>query len=258
MQNHRPTIGAATTLVLLTALAGCATQDETTVGPPLPTGTETLVVPLADNAVYLFADRDFRGDLTRIDNITAMPASISYDLTARRGISSLRWNLASGMLLVLYENLGGRGNQIPLWGKGQVSSMSQWRANDKVSQWAWYNLATASSQASRPLGAMPTGNLLPATLELYRKSDFQGTLTTIGPVNQFPAGALHRTGAAADEMTSLRWNLPPGVVVVLYEDAEGKGRQLTLFGSGQYASVSPWKFNDKVSRWAWYEIGVAR
>lgn len=258
MRQIKTTSGPVIHMVLLIVLAGCATQDELTVGPPLPLNTEALRAPLAEDSVYLFADRDFQGDTTRLDHLTATPPATAYSLDNRHGISSVRWKLAPGMLLVLYEGPGGRGNQLSLWGQGQASSLSQWQANDMISQWAWYNLAGPPGAASRPLGAAQTGVMAQATLELYRDRDLQGTLTSIGPVTQFPAGVLHKTGAAADEMTSLRWNLPPGVVVVLYEDAEGRGRQLTLFGRGQYPSVSLWDFNDKVSRWAWYDLGAGQ
>jgi hypothetical protein len=247
-------IGASAIAVVLGAwLSGCMTPDDTEVVPFRPGGTAALEGALPADSVYLFQNRDFKGDATRIENVPAMSPATTYDLPRAGSTSSIRWGLSPGLVVVLYERPGGRGDQIPLWGSGQVSSLSQWRSNDKASQWAYYPVA-GSAEAQRPLGAMPTSAVAPASIELYKNSDLRGTLTIIGPVTQFSLGQFHKTGGASDQMSSLRWNLPPGVVVMLYEDAEGKGRQLVLFGSGQYMSVSPWNFNDRVSRWAWYDV----
>jgi hypothetical protein len=183
-------------------------------------------------------------------------------------MTSLRWNVPPGVLVVLYEDAEARGNQVAVWGSGQVESVSPWKFNDRVSRWAWYYIgdgqistlpeALARGLSKRPPGASPTAALPPGTIELYQDADFKGTLTTAGPLDRYQQGEYHNPGRATDSMSSLRWNLPPGVVVILYEDAAGLGRQLALWGSGQYDSVSRFDFNDKVSRWAWFDIAADR
>ena len=56
--------------------------------------------------------------------------------------------------------------------------------------------------------------------------------------------------------SSLRWNLPDGVIVLLSADDNGNNN-LALFGSGQYADLDPSGFNNRASRWAWAYIGDA-
>ena len=59
-----------------------------------------------------------------------------------------------------------------------------------------------------------------------------------------------------DSLTSMKWNLPAGVVVTLYEDADGKKDRVSIWGSGQIDSLDVWDFNDKVSRWSWAYVGT--
>jgi hypothetical protein len=60
---------------------------------------------------------------------------------------------------------------------------------------------------------------------------------------------------ANDRMTSLRWNLPEGVVVVLYDNVDGTGRQLAIWGRGEVETITPFNMNDRVSSWASYRLG---
>src|SRR5215510_388371 len=70
-------------------------------------------------------------------------------------------------------------------------------------------------------------------LQLFSDADFRGTEVTLshvdqtigqGKVNEMPKGLN-------DSISSLRWNLPRGAIVVLYEDAAAKGEQTVLWGS---------------------------
>ena len=163
-------------------------------------------------------------------------------------------------------DLEGRGDQVVIWGDGQMSSLAPWKFNDQISRWSWAYLGgvdAASAQAraglsERPLYANPTGDIPMGVVQAFKDRGFMDTLTTLGPVRDTPMGVRHRLGDARDSVSSLRWNLPPGVLVVLYEDAGGYGRQLALWGKGQYETVSEWDFNDKASRWAWYDISGDR
>ena len=93
------------------------------------------------------------------------------------------------------------------------------------------------------------------TIEMYSDRDLKGTLTSIHPVTKEPQTDYHSAGAANDKMTSVRWNLPEGVTVVFYDNIDGTGRQLSIWGKGEFETVSPWNFNDRVSSWAWYRLG---
>lgn len=266
MQNYWRNTAAAVAAVLISQLVGLASAAETLVVSPRPPGAEPLEASLPKASVYLFQNSKFKGNVTRLGDILATQSGANQKLINPHGISSAQWNLPPGVVVVLYDKPDGRGSTAALWGQGQISSTSQWHFNDKASNWTWYYVGGPTSfrpqvtqvMADRPAGSGPTNTIAADTLEFYKDSDLRGTMTSVGPVTQCPANTLQRVGKAADNMSSVRWNLPPGVIVVLYDDSKAKGRQLLLFGSGQYESVSPWDFNDKLSRWAWYDVGSGR
>ena len=258
-------------LVVLLALAGCADDQEMIFEADAlrPPDTEALTAPVAEGSLYFFRDSNFRGNATQVPVLTdAMPGQIQPLGDPADSMTSLRWNLPPGVLVVLYEDAEGRGNQMAVWGSGQVNSVSPWKFNDRVSRWAWYYIgdgqvktvsdALVRGRSQRPPGASPTAALPVGTIEFYQNAGLKGTLTTVGPIDRLQQAEYHDPGRATDSMSSLRWNLPPGIVAVLYEDAGGLGRQLVIWGSGQYDSVSRFDFNDKVSRWAWYDIAAER
>ncbi|MGE5611191.1 MAG: hypothetical protein ACM359_18220 [Bacillota bacterium] len=266
MRHPWRTTVALVMAILFSALVGTGRASEGLLVSPRPPGAEPLTVALPDTSVYLFRDSKFRGNTTRLGDILATPAAMDQELANVHGVSSARWSLPPGVLVVLYAKSAGRGSEVFFWGKGQLESLNKWHFNDKASNWAWYyvggvpNFRPPLQQTMQlfPAGAGPTDGIAPGSIEFYKDADLRGTLTTAGPVTQFPANTLHSAGKAAGTMSSVRWDLPPGVIVVLYEDAKAKGRRLLLFGSGQYDSVSAWNFNDKLSYWAWYDIAGGR
>jgi hypothetical protein len=249
------------------ALAGCANNGSTYESrAPRPEGAEALRVPVPGDSIYLFNQRKFGGNVTQVHNVTTSHPGGKLHLVEGSSdtMTSLRWNLPPGVAVVFYEDAGGRGNQMGVWGAGEVESVSQWNFNDRVSRWAWFYVGGVpnpspviqAGMADRPLGATPTGPVAPGAIELFRDTDFKGPMTTVGPIRSSSANDFHQVGAASNSMSSLRWNLPPGVVVILYEDAQGRGRQIPLWGSGEFSTVTPWNFNDSVSRWAWFDVSA--
>jgi hypothetical protein len=267
MQNQwRNTAAAAVVVILVSEMMGLASQGETLGVSPRPPGAEPLGATLPKASVYLFQNNKFTGNVMRLGDILATQSGASQRLVKSHSISSAQWNLPPGVVVVLYSKPNGQGRTVVLWGQGQVSSTNQWHFNDKASDWAWYyvggtgNFRPVVTQVleNRPAGSGPTNTIAPDTIEFFKDSYLRGTMTSISPVTESPANTLQRVGKAADNMSSVCWNLPPGVIVVLYDDSKGKGRQLLLFGSGEYDSVNAWEFNDKLSRWAWYDVGAGR
>lgn len=259
MKPWHTCIGA---LAVSLGLAGCATEPE---GPEnvhggvslRPLATEGLATPLVDDTIYLFEDRDFKGDVARLENVTGKAQGQVHEISDDDSVTSVRWNLPPGAVVLLTQHEDGKGDRVALWGSGQVSSVSPWNFNDKVSGWAWYDVGSLRSAEAAPLppGATPTTNLPEGTIELFEDRDFKEDMTTIPFVRTERMGMMQELGTdASDDVSSLRWNLPRGVVVLLHENADGTGRQLPIWGKGQYDMV-PWSFNDKVSRWSWHEVG---
>lgn len=246
---------------LLCGVWACSTTYEQS---GTPVGIEPLQTPLAFNSIYMFDKNDFDGNVTRLENVTAQPAGRALDVgAASDSMSSLKWNLPPGVAVVLYQDAGPGGRQALIWGQGQAASLRDWAFNNRVSRWAWYNVGTAQPMtvpiSLRPMDARPTMQMPSGTIELYEQDNLKGNMTLIGPINRVSEGDIRNLqGKVNDSMTSLRWNLPPGVVAILYENADGTGQQLAIWGSGEYSSVSPWDFNDKVSSWAWYDLARSR
>lgn len=255
----RQSLIAGLFVALVTVLAGCADTETPNVagGRALrPFGAEELTAPQPANSIYFFKDRDFRGDVARIENVASMPMAQAVKIGDNWDqMSSLRWRLPEGTVVVLYEDAEGKGNQMALWGEGEINSVAPWEFNDKLSRWAWFPVdgTQVTGISERPLHSNPTGNLPDGTIEFYQDRDFKGELQTV-VVGQQATGVRHPMGFTADRVSSLRWNLPPGQVVILYEDAGGYGGQVPIWGKGQFDAVSRFDFDNKASRWAWFDV----
>ena len=235
---------------------------------PLGTNDTTANVPL--NTVQMYQDSNFKDDVRAIDNITAHASGTPTSLEGMMedSLTSLRWNLPPGVIVMFFEDDGGTGERIALWGKGEVDTVSKFDFNDKASSWAWYyagGAARPSVELERAAVVFPDGTVVitqgvappaPATMSLYKHKNFEGEAIALTDVTAQPANQLHPLPPDMnDKLTSLRWNLPPGVVVMFYQDAGGHKQQAAVWGSGQVEDVDSWDMNDKVSRWSWHYIG---
>lgn len=268
--TSRITIGAAAV-----GLAGIAAAQSTLVIQPRtvyverPPGTVVIVesAKVAADSILLFRDRGFQDEAVLTSITATQAAGQAHDLPAgmEDSLSSLRWNLPAGVLVVLYEDDGAKGEQLALWGSGQIEALSEFDFNDKASQWAWYYVGGGHKPSevvirgtALPVGAVVVAAGTPvtqSTLQLFKSKNFEANTVTLNPLSQ-AANTLHRLPEdLPDSLTSMRWNLPPGVVVMFYQDADGGKQQVPIWGNGQVADLDIWDFNDKASRWAWYYIG---
>jgi len=231
-----------------------------------PPGTQTLTADLAPLSMRFYSSADFKGteatiggvDTIQPGELMEMPKGLADQL------SSLRWNLPSGIIVVLYEDSAGKGEQMVVWGKGEAAEVSIWDFNDKASRWAWFDVGggagTSRSTAARlpPLGSKMLDTALARdTIQMFKNKDFKGDLHQVSPLTAQPAGALQDIPSNIDDsLTSIRWDLPDGVIVTLYEDADGKKDRVSVWGKGQLNDLDLWDFNDKVSRWSWAYVGA--
>lgn len=255
-------------MVLLTFawLAGCAAKPEETTynGISLrPPGATEVDGALPQNAIYMFENHSFGGKVTRIENITSQPPGLTERVggTMPDSMTSLKWDLPPGVVVIFYQNADGTGTQFPVWGRGQIDSVSKWAFNDKVSRWAWYSVGGRSSSSAsleramlQPHMARPTTNVPADVIELYTDRELKGSLKSIGPITHESQLQYHAV-APSDQVTSMRWNIPEGVLVVFYDNVDGTGRQLAVWNKGEYETISPWEMNDKISSFAWYRLG---
>ena len=82
------------------------------------------------------------------------------------------------------------------------------------------------------------GELTPGTINFYRNDNFEGQHEMIADVMSHPHNQLNRLPSGMnDAVSSMRWNLPPGVVVTFYQDAGGEKQQAAIWGNGQASDV---------------------
>jgi hypothetical protein len=231
-----------------------------------PPGSQTLNTAMDPTSMQLFSSADFKGtQATLLGKGTSIPAGQPRELPEGLPdtLSSIRWNLPHGIVVVFYEDAAMKGEQMVLWGSGQQSDLHTWDFNDKASRWAWFGVGggdpSAQNEAAMlaPHGSEALATAVPDnTIQLFKDHKFASDMQQINPVTAVKGGELQKmSGKLDDSLTSLRWNLPEGVIVMLYEDADGKKDRVAIWGKGQLSDLNLWDFNDKVSRWSWAYIG---
>ena len=234
-----------------------------------PPGSETLNTTLETPSIQLFTNANFSGTestLNKLDRLNPQGKANEMPERFNDAVSSLRWNLPRGAIVVFYEDAAARGEQLVLWGSGQMSELSKWDFNDKASRWAWFNVGgggtplrddarTVAPSGSESLGTSLAGN----TLQLFKDKSFGNDMKQISPATSVKAGELQQMPSGFnDTISSAQWNLPAGVIVLLYEDVDGKKDRVAIWGQGQISNLDTWDFNDKASRWSWAYIGEPR
>ena len=220
-----------------------------------------------ENTIYLWWDAGFGGKKHQIHPVTRMPVGRPRNFpdqhflqNIRDDMSSLQWNLPPGVVVVFYEDSADEGEQFVIWGKGQIRELLSRDFNDKVSRWAWYYVGgaddLAASQVTIPVGANGFSSPLQDSLQLWKHTDYRGKIGPVTSVTGYGPGEYHRLPEGlGDDVSSVRWDLPPGVVVVLYQHAKGTGRHVAVWSRGEFPRLSRWDINDKVSSWAWFFVG---
>jgi hypothetical protein len=113
-------------------------------------------------------------------------------------------------------------------------------------------------KAPRPLTAQPSMEVPTENLvSLFKDAGFSKPIGYID-IAQFAPSAFHKMPqGASDSVSSMRWNLPDGAVIVFYENGAtttNKGRQYVIFGNGQDNKLSDNDFENCVSTWCWYKV----
>lgn len=216
----------------------------------------------------LFRDPDLQGAGIEVRPVTSEKATRLHELDKpiRNKARSIEWNLPPGVVVVFYDNTNGTGQQFPIWGKGSRRSLAEADFEKRAAAWAWayvdgWDGASTSVLAGlspRPLLTQESDDRIAQnTLELQRDAGLHNKkpdqLLKVAAVTDVPAGELQRLPESLDNRaSSARWNLPPGIVVVLYDTAEGTGRRIPLWGTGVMPGLRV--MDNRVSAWAWYDI----
>jgi hypothetical protein len=187
-------------------LAVLATVASVTMGGTLPAH--------AQEAVELFRDYDFSGEVLRLNNPGYYP--LPYNFNDR--VSSVV--VPNGYSITLYENLNQAGRAVT-FGSGR-HNLNQF--ND-----------IASSIAIRRVAENPNANNKPG-VEFFSNYDFTGERLKVDTLGYYAIPSYFN-----DKLSSLI--VPSGYEVTLYEDYNQAGRSIKL-GAGRH---NVGRFNDRVS-----------
>jgi hypothetical protein len=264
----------ATVLAWLAALALCGMV--TAPQPPRhgytgrPPGAEPLDGPLGEDSFRLFEDRGLSGASDFKRHITGFKPHRPHRLAGyiQDGMTSLRWDLPDGVVVVFYDHSNARGRQCVIWGSGEVRDLVPWRFTNRVARWAWFYVGGGENpspqilegRATRPLGTRPTRAPVPDDgMFLFTNGAFKGLRQKVSNVTELPPGELQPITSGPDgpleSLQSLQWNLPYGVIVVLYENPDLTGRQFAVWGKGELSSARRWGSEGTVAGWAWFFVG---
>ena len=233
-----------------------------------PSYAQALTGTLPENTVQVFKDKDFTGAETKVTDLgkahqagTLNPLPGDFDNDA----SSMKWNIAPGTLVVLFDDAKGEGVQLALWGKGQIPAMNDVDFENSVTRWAWYDVGGGAEPRSAgnmvmPHGATALDGALPEdSIQLWEDQKFAGSeQQTISSVSRQASGTWNvLPGNKENGLSSMRWNLPEGVIV-MFSAEDGGNRNIVIFGEGQNADLGAIGFDNRASRWTWANIGTPK
>lgn len=230
-----------------------------------PKYAQSLDTTLSENTIQICVDNDFKGEQNTVKDVLKMhqPGTMN-ELPANfdDSITSLRWNIEPGVLVVLFEDPTGKGQQLALWGKGQIPDLGKVDFNETASRWAWYNVGGGAQTRSTgdvqlPHGAQPSDGSEPVgSMVFFDDQNYLEDPDRVNGLSGIKAGEWREfTNGKENAASSMRWNLPEGVIVILAAE-DGGNDNIILFGEGQNPDLAACDFNNRASRWSWAYIGA--
>lgn len=231
-----------------------------------PTGTRPLSASVAENTVQVFRHKDFSGDMIQVSDVTGKQSWTDNDFVAatENKASSLRWNLPRGVVVTLFEDDACMGRQLTVWGSGEIASLTPWKLDNKVSGWAWNYVGGVKSPAApvlagrtpRPKYARVAESMPADSAHLFKERSCKGKTAPVEHVTSQSQGVFQPIPPAIGKSaSSVRWKLPDGAVVVFAANQSGETPQVVIWGDGEFDAFNYWQMNDKVTHWAWYNVG---
>jgi hypothetical protein len=230
----------------------------------MPRGAQALSGTLAANSIQIFAEADFKGEQAVIDKLnTAKRAGTINEIAGNLNddATAVRWNIDPGLIVLLYAEPSGMGEQLILWGKGQFTDLNTCNFNDTATRWAWFDVGGGKMSGSAdtmapPNGAQTIGAAVPEdTIQLFESVDFKDKMQQVARITTQKAGnPIALPGEFDNAASSIRWNLSEGVIVLLADDQDNS-QHLGIWGQGQFADLGKCDFDDEASRWYWAYVG---
>ena len=204
-------------------------------------------VSYIDNGwVELYKDSDFGNSNIIIDYADRSLRNYSDYNTISFGdkASSVKWLLPGDYQCLLFEHDSYKGEMLQLQGTGipeEVEDLDTFNFGDK----------TSSSRYCK----VNIDDLSDSWIDLFEHDSFEGRKLSItagcdGSIDNFNSITVEGESGFNDEVSSVRYQLPEGVVYRLYQHSGFKGEFLILSGTGQIEEISNLKdfgFGDKTS-----------
>lgn len=90
-------------------------------------------------------------------------------------------------------------------------------------------------------------------IRVFEHDNFNGGSFNINP-SAVPQGQYVKVpDGSNDKISSVQFNLPPGIIVIFFEHDKYRGRQLVVFGRGASQKLGDNGINDKITGWAWFK-----
>jgi hypothetical protein len=156
------------------------------------------------------------------------------------------------------------GRQVTVWGSGEIASLGAWKLDNKVSGWSWNYVGGVKSPAppllagrtARPKYARVVESMPANSVHLFKERSCKGKSAPVDRVTSQPPGMFQPIPPdIGKSASSARWKLPDGVVVVFAANKSGESPQVVIWGDGEFDAFNYWQMNDKVTHWAWYNVG---
>jgi len=110
--------------------------------------------------------------------------------------------------------------------------------------------------SERPIGTQTSAATVPDnSMVFFRNKDFRDKISDVTDVTAKESWRHHSFDTQAKHFSSLRWNLPRGVLVTLFSGNNCDGMSLSIWGAGEVANLSDWKLNDELAGWSWNYVG---
>ncbi len=161
--------------------------------------------------------------------------------------SSVKWDIPLGWQAVLFDDEGFKDSRYELTGVGKVKQISDVGSfNDKASSLRW----------ERNTDATPITRIEDAWIELYDDKGFKDRRVIIN----YPTKYKHLRNVRSedgkkgfnDKTSSVRWQIPFGWMLVLYDDRDWKDNAFDLIGTGNVEEIPDLgTFSDKTSSVRW-------
>jgi hypothetical protein len=204
--------------------------------PPIAVHLSNPLFP--ENTIVLYSDDDFKGEEWKFTLDQFGSGVFRVDGNPKDKASSVRWRLPNDEIVRLIDNSDGSGDQISLFGEGQIPSLRQFSINDRISSMRREGVGGSSGASNKVV--------------LYWDDNFGGgqlpiEVSSLTPATLIRIDELPEGKGWNDKPSSVKCDLPPGTIVLLVEDVIGTGNHVVVHGKMELGSLNQVGLGDAIT-----------